>query len=86
MLNQLCLVGRVEEILDLHKIVIKVPRSFKNELGEYENDYIDLTLPDTVDMSMLNIGDIVGVKARLKQQFPSDLEIVVEKVTFLSSK
>ncbi len=77
-------------------ITLAVPRSFKNMAGEYETDFIDCVLWDNVAVSTVdycNKGDIVGVKGRLQSRIVekpegnrTQLDVVAEKVTFLSSK
>ena len=49
MLNQIVLVGRlidnpVEVIKDKVNITFAIPRSYKNKKGEYDTDFIDITL------------------------------------------
>ena len=76
-------------------ITLAVPRSFKNVNGEYVTDFIDCILWDSVAASTVKYcdkGDIVGVKGRIQsRQIEKDdskkylLEIIAEKVTFLSS-
>ena len=78
-------------------IVLAVPRSFKNSKGEYETDFVACTLwrgiaENTVEFC--NKGDMLGVKGRVQSRSYEDeeekrhfmIEIVAEKVTFLSSK
>lgn len=81
----------------LTKITLAVPRSFKNSNGEYDTDFISCVLWKGVAESTVEYckkGDLVGVKGRIqtrvaeledeqKRQF---VEVVAEKVTFLSSK
>ncbi len=77
-------------------ITLAVPRSFKNMNGEYDTDFIDCLLWDNVAASTVEYcgkGDIVGVKGRLQSRIVEKetgnvnrLEVVAEKVTFLSSK
>lgn len=98
MLNQAILVGRltinpVLEDKDNKKcsyITIAVPRSFKNANGEYETDFIKCTLWDAVARNTTEYckkGDIIGIKGRIETYNDGNgIEIVAEKVTFLSSK
>lgn len=105
MLNQIVLVGRLTETpslenkngKELSKITLKVPRSFKNEQGEYENDYIDVYLYNQIATNTSNYckkDDIIGVKGRIQTltggenhpDFPKETIVVADKVTFLSSK
>ena len=102
MLNQLVLVGRIvrkpelsvsENTKKYSFITLAVPRSFKNVNGEYDTDFIDCILWDSVAASTVKYcdkGDIVGVKGRIQsRQIEKDdskkylLEIIAEKVTFL---
>ena len=96
MLNQTVLVGRIvkepviEEMEDRKycNITLAVPRSFKNADGEYETDFIPLTLWNAMAQNTLDYckkGDLVGVKGRIQAK-ENDIEIVAEKLTFLSSK
>jgi single-strand DNA-binding protein len=97
MLNQVVLVGRltsnpeVREVGEGKKvcdITIAVPRSFKNADGQYDTDFIPLTLWDNIATNTAgycNKGDIVGAKGRVQSK-DGHIEIVAEKITFLSSK
>lgn len=104
MLNQLVLVGRLVKKPELREtenskkysfITLAVPRSFKNMNGEYDTDFIDCILWDSVAASTVkycNKGDIVGVKGRIQTRMVEKdenkkylIEIIAEKVTFLSS-
>lgn len=91
MLNQIVLVGRLMEtpVVEEGKVnvTIAVPRSFKNEAGEYETDFIPVTLFNGVATNTAEYckkGDMVGVKGRM-QSVEGKLELVAEKVTFLTS-
>lgn len=97
MLNQTVLVGRLTkkpEIKTLESgkkasfITLAVQRSFKNINGEYETDFIPVRLFNGIATNTTEYcekGDLVGVKGRL-QTIDDKLEIIAEKVTFLSSK
>ena len=77
-------------------ITLAVPRSFKNVNGQYDTDFISCVLWKGVAESTVEYchkGDLVGVKGRIqtrnvefedetKKQF---VEVIAEKVTFLSS-
>lgn len=106
MLNQIILVGRlvsdpeIKETIEDRKevtITLAIPRSFKNADGEYESDFINCTLWDSIAKSTSEYckkGDIVGVKGRVqsKSYLREDgtsynvVELIAERVTFLSSK
>ena len=96
MLNQLVIVGRltsdpeineVENSRNVTTITVAVPRSYKNGNGEYETDFIKCTLWNGIAEAAAEYckkGDLVGIKGRL-QCTDSKLEVIAEKVSFLSS-
>lgn len=77
MLNQVTLIGRVVETPTIRKVetehvattlVLAVMRPFKNMEGNYDSDFIRVTLWNAIAKNAcdyLQKGDIVGVKARL---------------------
>lgn len=79
-------------------ITLAVPRSFKNSNGEYETDFIDCILWDVIASNAneyCHKGDIIGVRGRLQTRMVENkkektkqkiLEVVCEKISFLSSK
>ncbi|MBQ8234817.1 MAG: single-stranded DNA-binding protein [Bacilli bacterium] len=77
-------------------ITLAVPRSYKNINGEYESDFITCVLWKGVAESTSEYckkGDLVGVKGRIQTRNIETedskkqvMEIVAEKVTFLSSR
>lgn len=103
MLNQVVLVGRLTKDpigLEINRnnstISIAIPRSFKNAQGEYETDFIDCELWNTVASTTVEYckkGDIIGVKGRLESRtigqedgtFKYKLVMVAEKITFLQN-
>ncbi|MCM1370817.1 MAG: single-stranded DNA-binding protein [Clostridium sp.] len=97
MLNQIVLVGRVVSDLEINEtenerkftsLKLAVPRSFKNENGEYETDFIPCVLWNTIAVNTCEYckkGDLVGIKGRMQNK-ENRLEVIAEKVTFLSSK
>ena len=103
MLNQVVLVGRIAtdpEIVELGNkkrtaINIAVSRSFKNQNGEYDVDFIRCILWNAIAESTCeycNKGDLVGIKGRIQtSSFEKEdgtttyiTEVIAEKVTFLS--
>ena len=91
MLNQTILVGRLVEKPTMEngvaEITIAVPRSYKNEEGVYETDFINCILNGVVATNTCEYckkGDVVGIKGRL-QNNDNQLVLMVEKVSFLSS-
>ena len=87
MINQIILVGRIENIGE-EKIEIRVPRSFKNEEGNYEDDIITVIIKGNMFENVKEYchrGDVVGTKGHIEQA-DNDMQIIAEKITFLSSK
>lgn len=104
MLNQVVLVGRLvqtpevittESGKSMTYITVAVPRSFKNAEGEYDVDYVDCVLWQSVAENTAEYckkGDIIGVKARIQTRMVEEedgsykkMEVVAEKITFLPS-
>ena len=77
-------------------LTLAVPRSFKNMDGLYETDFIPCLLWEekaTLAKDYCHTGDIVGIKGRLQSRIVeteqgkrNQLEVVAERLTFLSSK
>lgn len=78
-------------------ITLAVPRCFKNSEGQYDTDYISCVLWKGVAESTVEYckkGDLVGVKGRIQtrdveledETHKKYVEVVAEKVTFLSNK
>ena len=77
-------------------ITLAVPRSFKNMEGNYDTDFIDCVAFDLIaenTKEYCSKGDIIGVKGRIQSKLVEKegkkenvLELIAEKVTFLSSK
>ena len=98
MINQVVIVGRLvnnpttfredEFTKEYTKITVAVPRSYKNMDGEYETDFVDVSLYNTIATNTIEHckkGDVIGVKGRLQQKNNRTIEVVAEKITFLSS-
>lgn len=90
-------VNKSENGVKVATISIAVPRSFKNVEGVYDTDFIDCVAFDLVaenTSEYCSKGDIVGVKGRVQSKSveledgkkENKLEIICEKITFLSSK
>lgn len=88
---------KTENGSNMAKITLAVPRSFKNTEGMYDTDYISCVLWKGVAESTVEYckkGDLVGIKGRIQTRDITDnddnhkkyVEVVAEKVTFLSSK
>lgn len=78
-------------------ITLAIPRSFKNAEGEHETDFIQCVLWNGIAENTAEYckkGDVIGVKGRVqsKSYLREDgtsynvVELIAEKVTFLSSK
>ena len=78
-------------------ITLAVPRCFKNSEGQYDTDYISCVLWKGVAESTVEYckkGDLVGIKGRIQtrdveledETHKKYVEVIAEKVTFLSSK
>lgn len=97
MLNQIVLVGRLVEDLEIKEnengkkvayITLAVPRAFKNVDRVYETDFIECILWQGIAQSTSEYckkGNTIGVKGRI-QSNDKKIEIIAEKVTFLSNK
>lgn len=105
MLNQFVGVGRLvaelsvketEDGKQVSNITIAVPRSYKNENGEYDTDFVDVVLWNGIAENTAEYchkGDIIGVKGRIQTsnyetedgEKRKSTQIVAEKITFLSS-
>ena len=105
MLNQFVCVGRLvaepsvketEDGKQVSNITIAVPRSYKNENGEYDTDFVDVVLWNGIAENTAEYchkGDIIGVKGRIQTsnyetedgEKRKSTQIVAEKITFLSS-
>lgn len=106
MLNQTVLVGRLVKDPELREtdsgnkvtnITLAVPRSYKNQNGEYDTDFISCVLWKGIaenTAAYVKRGDLVGIKGHIQSRSvelndevkKSIVEVVAEKVTFLSSK
>lgn len=78
-------------------ISLAIPRSFKNMEGTYDTDFIDCIAFENIaenTATYCSKGDIVGVKGRIQSKCVERddgkkeylVDIVAEKITFLSSK
>ena len=105
MLNQFVGVGRLvaepsvketEDGKQVSNITIAVPRSYKNENGEYDTDFVDVVLWNGIAENTAEYchkGDIIGVKGRIQTsnyetedgEKRKSTQIVAEKITLLSS-
>lgn len=89
-------VNKSEKGVKVATICLAIPRSFKNSDGTYDTDFVECTAFDAIAENTCEYcvkGDIVGVKGRVQSRVKEEgdhntnyLEIIAEKVTFLSSK
>ena len=77
-------------------ITLAVGRPYKNQNGEYDTDFLDCTLWSGVaenTAEYCKTGDVIGIRGRIQSRIIEKedgtknkiMEIVAEKVTFLSS-
>lgn len=78
-------------------MTLAIPRSWKNAEGQYDTDFVDCKAFESIATNTseyCNKGDIVGIKGRIQSTVQENengekttkMEIIAEKVTFLSSK
>lgn len=78
-------------------ITLAVQRSYKNTEGEYDTDFISCVLWKGIAESTAEYckkGDLIGIRGRIQTrvvEYPDEMkrnvmEVVAERVTFLSSK
>ena len=103
MLNQFVGVGRLvakpsvketEDGKQVSNITIAVPRSYKNENGEYDTDFVKCTMWSGVAENTCEYckqGDLIGIKGRIQTRViekdnskQTIQEVIAEKVTFLA--
>ena len=96
-MNQIILVGRISNIKQESYEVLKerivvtlaIPRNYKNEEGIYETDFVPITLYNNIaknTFEFTKVGDLIGVRGRIHKTNPlQELEIIADKVTFLST-
>lgn len=105
MLNQVVLVGRLVETPEIKKlenskkfvkVILAVPRSFKNEEGVYETDFIDCVLYNSAAENTAEYcrkGDLIGIRGRIETNTYEDengdirktMQVVCDRVSFLAT-
>lgn len=92
-MNQVVLVGRIERIVkkDEEQLILtmSVPAFSKNEKESRVIDMINCTLLGNVakqTAEYCKVNDVVGIRGRIQKRGQYPMEIIAEKVTFLSSK
>ena len=89
--NMVYLIGRIVEIRD-NNVRIAVQRSYKNEDGIYETDFMTIFFADVMSDHIheyCHKGDLIGIKGFLRQDTIDDkkvLKIIADKISFLGSK
>lgn len=97
-MNQVIAVGRLtakpklqekteERAFETAQIVVAIPQSFKNIDGEYDTNFVPFKLIGQTARTTSEYcekGDIIGIKGRI-QCLDGNLELIAEKITFLSS-
>lgn len=87
---------KTENAKDYTTITVAVQRAFKNPEGIYESDFIRCNLWNGIATNVTEYckkGDLVGIKGRIQVRSYEEneetkyiTEIIVDKVSFLSSK
>lgn len=79
-MNQIILVGllvKTPEVVttesgkNMSYIILAIPRSYKNENGEYDTDFLDCILWNSVAENTSEYckqGDVIGVKGRVQSR------------------
>ena len=83
MLNNVVVIGRLQEIKEGGILALATQSSFKNADGEYEKYINEFQLIGGILENTIKYckkGDIIGVKGTLRNN-----KVVAEKITFLSS-
>lgn len=97
MLNQVLLVGRLSEDPIIEKentsFILAVPNYEKNKNGEHDINFIKCLVSKKISNAVSEYcekGSVIGVRGRLKtvagEKNNYYVEVVAEKVTFLSAK
>ena len=90
-------INKTENGRKVATISLAIPRSFKNMEGTYDTDFVDCVAFENIaenSATYCGKGDIVGVKGRVQSRIVERdvekkenlVEIIAEKITFLSSK
>lgn len=89
-------VNKSDKGVKVATISLAIPRSFKNSEGLYDTDFVDCVAFDSIASNTSEYckkGDIVGIKGRIQSRLvekndtkENQIQIIAEKVTFLSSK
>lgn len=97
MLNHVVMVGRIVDEVETKElenggkvmnITIAVQRSWKNAEGNYDTDFVPITLWNMIaehTAEYCKKGDIIGIKGRIQTE-EKNIQIIAEKITILNSK
>lgn len=93
-MNILTIVGRIEkdpvmnEKENCVEFTLKVSRTYQNDNGKFEMDFIPLKIFGSMKQPVLDCckeNDVVAIKGRLSRLKNESLEIVAEKISFIAS-
>lgn len=96
--NYVLLIGRITTTPEVQDSIggkkyciinLAINRSYKNDDGVYETDFIPVRLEGTIATNTAEYckqGDLVGVKGTLQQTLDGRLQVYAEKLTFLANK
>ena len=82
----------VQDSLDNKKyciVTLAIPRSYKNNEGVYETDFIPVRLEGSIATNTAEYckqGDLVGVKGMSQKTIDGRSQVCADKITFLASK
>ena len=89
-------INKSDKNVKVATITLAIPRSFKNAEGNYDTDFIECVAFESVAENTKEYcgkGDIIGIKGRVQSRVVekdgkniSEMDIIAEKITFLSSK
>jgi len=91
MLNQIVIVGRVAKLIEtknkdktvISGLVLKVPRNYHDENGDYQVDFIKCQLSKYLNITVdIKENELVGIRGRLESDDLSTF-VIVEKITYL---
>lgn len=91
MLNQVVIVGRIIKLPNptSNTLTIETQRAYKNTLtNTYDTDLIPITLSKNISQNITDYyhkEDLVGIKGRIENDTTQNIQIVADKVTFLTS-
>ena len=98
MSNSVILIGRITSTPEVQDSIegkkycivnLAINRSYKNDEGVYETDFIPVRLEGSIATNTAEYckqGDLVGVKGMLRQTIDGRLQVYAERISFLASK